>query len=398
LENYLTKGLNMFRIQTLNKISPLGLDLFPRDRYEVASDIPNPDAILVRSAEMNNMEIPSSVQAIARAGAGYNNIPVARCSEKGIVVFNTPGANANAVKELTIAAMLISSRDIVGGINWVSSAAGKSDIAELVEKEKSKFTGPEIKGKVLGVVGLGAIGVMVANDAIALGMEVIGYDPYISVDAAWNLSREVARADTLEGLLAKADYITLHIPQSETTKGLIDAEKLRMMKKEARIVNFSRAGLVKDKDIIEALESGKISAYVTDFPTTELSNCKRVISIPHLGASTPEAEDNCAVMAVKQIMDFLEGGAIRNSVNFPRCKLDQRAPFRLLVINKNIPNMVGQITTILAGASINIADLINHHRDEYAYNIIDTEQKISDSVMEQIRKVDGIIRVRTIAK
>ncbi|MDR2942922.1 MAG: phosphoglycerate dehydrogenase [Treponema sp.] len=388
----------MFRIQTLNKISPLGLDLFPRDRYEVASDIPNPDAILVRSAEMNNMEIPSSVQAIARAGAGYNNIPVARCSEKGIVVFNTPGANANAVKELTIAAMLISSRDIVGGINWVSSAAGKSDIAELVEKEKSKFTGPEIKGKVLGVVGLGAIGVMVANDAIALGMEVIGYDPYISVDAAWNLSREVARADTLEGLLAKADYITLHIPQSETTKGLIDAEKLRMMKKEARIVNFSRAGLVKDKDIIEALESGKISAYVTDFPTTELSNCKRVISIPHLGASTPEAEDNCAVMAVKQIMDFLEGGAIRNSVNFPRCKLDQRAPFRLLVINKNIPNMVGQITTILAGASINIADLINHHRDEYAYNIIDTEQKISDSVMEQIRKVDGIIRVRTIAK
>ena len=388
----------MFRIQTLNKISPLGLDLFPRDKYEIASDIPNPDAILVRSAEMNNAEIPSSVQAIARAGAGYNNIPVARCSESGIVVFNTPGANANAVKELTIAAMLISSRDIVGGINWVSSAAGKSDIAELVEKEKSKFTGPEIKGKVLGVVGLGAIGVMVANDAVALGMEVIGYDPYISVDAAWNLSSEVIRADTLEGLLAKADYITLHIPQSETTKGLIDAEKLRMMKKEARIVNFSRAGLVKDKDIIEALESGKISAYVTDFPTPDLSNCKKVISIPHLGASTPEAEDNCAVMAVRQIMDFLEGGAIRNSVNFPRCKLDQRAPFRLLVTNKNIPNMVGQITTILAGASINITDLINHHRDEYAYNIIDTEQKISDSVLEQIRKVDGIIRVRTIAK
>jgi D-3-phosphoglycerate dehydrogenase / 2-oxoglutarate reductase len=388
----------MFRIQTLNKISPLGLDLFPRGKYEFASDIPNPDAILVRSAEMNNAEIPASVQAIARAGAGYNNIPVAKCSEKGVVVFNTPGANANAVKELTIASMLISSRDIVNGINWISSVAGKSDIAELVEKEKSKFTGPEIKGKVLGVVGLGAIGVMVANDAIALGMEVVGYDPYISVDAAWNLSSEVARADTLEGLLAKADYITLHIPQSETTKGLIDAEKLRMMKKEARIINLSRAGLVKDKDIIEALESGKINAYVTDFPTPDLSNCKKVISIPHLGASTPEAEDNCAIMAVKQIMDYLEGGAIRNSVNFPRCKLDQRAPFRLLVINKNIPNMVGQITTILAGASINIADLINHHRDEYAYNIIDTEQKISDSVLEQIRKVNGIIRVRTIEK
>jgi len=388
----------MFRIQTLNKISPLGLDLFPRDKYEFASDIPNPDAILVRSAEMNSMEIPASVQAIARAGAGYNNIPVAKCSESGVVVFNTPGANANAVKELTIASMLISSRDIVGGVNWISSVAGKSDIAELVEKEKSKFTGPEIKGKTLGVVGLGAIGVMVANDAIALGMDVIGFDPYISVDAAWNLSSEVTRADTLEGLLAKSDYITLHIPQSETTKGLIDAEKLRMMKKEARIINLSRAGLVKDKDIIEALESGKISAYVTDFPTPDLSKCKKVISIPHLGASTPEAEDNCAVMAVKQIMDYLEGGAIRNSVNFPRCKLDQRAPFRLLVINKNIPNMVGQITTILAGASINIADLINHHRDDYAYNIIDSEQKISDSVLEQIRKVNGIIRVRTIAK
>jgi D-3-phosphoglycerate dehydrogenase len=388
----------MFRIQTLNKISPLGLDLFPRDKYEVASDIPNPDAILVRSAEMNGMEIPSSVQAIARAGAGYNNIPVANCSESGVVVFNTPGANANAVKELTIAAMLISSRDIVGGINWVSSVAGKSDVPELVEKEKSKFTGPELKGKVLGVIGLGAIGVMVANDAIALGMEVIGYDPYISVDAAWNLSSEVVRADTLEGLLAKSDYVTLHIPQSETTKGLIDAEKLRIIKKDARIINFSRAALVKDKDIIEALDSGKISAYVTDFPTTDLSNCKKVISIPHLGASTPEAEDNCAVMAVRQIMDFLESGAIRNSVNFPRCKLDQRAPFRLLVTNKNIPNMVGQITTILAGASINITDLINHHRDEYAYNIIDTEQPISDSVMEQIRKVNGIIRVRTIAK
>jgi D-3-phosphoglycerate dehydrogenase len=388
----------MFRIQTLNKISPFGLDLFPRDKYEVASDIPNPDAILVRSAEMNNMEIPASVQAIARAGAGYNNVPVAKCSESGVVVFNTPGANANAVKELTIASMLISSRDIVNGINWISSVAGKSDIAELVEKEKSKYTGPEIKGKTLGIIGLGAIGVMVANDAISLGMDVIGFDPYISVDAAWNLSREVVRADTLEGLLAKSDYITLHVPQSETTKGLIDAEKLRMMKKEARIINLSRAGLVKDKDIIEALESGKISAYVTDFPTPDLSSCKKVISIPHLGASTPEAEDNCAIMAVKQIMDYLEGGAVRNSVNFPRCKLDQRAPFRLLVINKNIPNMVGQITTILAGASINIADLINHHRDDYAYNIIDTEQKISDSVMEQIRKVNGIIRVRTIAK
>jgi len=388
----------MFRIQTLNKISPLGLDLFPRDKYEIASDIPNPDAILVRSADMNDAKIPDSVLAIGRAGAGYNNIPVARCSESGIVVFNTPGGNANAVKELTLAAMLLASRDIVGGINWTLSAKDKPDIAELVEKEKSKFTGPEIKGKTLGVVGLGAIGVMVANDALALGMDVIGYDPYISVDAAWNLSSDVVRADTLESLLSKADYVSLHIPLSDTTKGLLDAEKFRMMKKDAKIINLARNALVKDKDIIEALDAGNLGAYVTDFPTPELLTCKKVINIPHLGASTPEAEDNCAIMAVKQLIDYLETGAIRNSVNFPRCRLDQRAAHRLLVVNKNIPNMVGQITTLLAGANLNITDLINHHRDEYAYNIIDTEQQISDNVLDQVRKVNGIIRVRAIVK
>jgi len=388
----------MFRIQTLNKISPLGLELFPRDKYEIASDILNPDAVLVRSADMNSMEIPSSVLAIARAGAGYNNIPVQRCSEKGVVVFNTPGANANAVKELTLAALLISSRNIVGGINWSASVADRADVADLVEKEKARFTGPEIKGKTLGVVGLGAIGVMVANDAIALGMDVIGYDPYISVDAAWNLSREVVRADTLESLLMKSDYITLHIPLSDNTKGLLNAEKFRIIKKGARVINFSRNALVTDKDIIEALESEKLSSYVTDFPTVELLACKKVIGIPHLGASTPEAEDNCAVMAVKQIMDYLEAGAIRNSVNFPRCKVDQHTPNRLLVINENIPNMLGQITTILAYANLNITDLINHHRDEYAYNIIDTEQQISSAVLEKIHKVEGIIRVRVIEK
>ena len=388
----------MFRIQTMNKISSLGLDLFPKDKYEIAGDIPNPDAILVRSADMNNLEIPSSVLAIARAGAGYNNIPVTRCSESGVVVFNTPGANANAVKELALAALLLSSRDIVGGINWAFSIAGKSDISELVEKEKSKFTGPEISGKTLGVVGLGAIGVMVANDAVALGMDVVGYDPYISVEAAWNLSREVVRADTLESLLAKSDYITLHVPQNETTKGFLDAEKFRMMKKEARVVNLSRATVVKDKDIIEALNAGQLSAYVTDFPNAELLACKKVIPVPHLGASTPEAEDNCAVMAVRQTIDYLEGGAIRNSVNFPRCRLDARSPYRLLVANRNIPNMVGQITTILAAANINITDLVNHHRDEFAYNIIDTEQQITGPVLEQISKVDGIIRVRAVEK
>jgi D-3-phosphoglycerate dehydrogenase len=386
----------MFRIKTLNKISPLGLDLLPKDKYEVANDIPNPDAILVRSADLNSAEIPDSVLAIARAGAGYNNIPVQRCSDKGVVVFNTPGANANAVKELTLTAMLISSRDIIGGVNWVSTVTDKQQIGELVEKEKSRFTGPELRGKTLGVVGLGAIGVMVANDAVALGMDVIGYDPYISVEAAWNLSSEVIRADTIEGLLSKSDYVTLHVPLGENTKGLLNAEKFRLMKNEARVINLARNALVNDKDIIEALDTGKVGMYVTDFPAPELLSCKKVINIPHLGASTPEAEDNCAVMAVKQLMDFLENGAIRNSVNFPRCKLDTRAAYRLLAANRNIPNMVGQITTILAGANINITDLINHHHDEYAYNIIDTEQQIPDKVLSQIRAVDGIIRVRVI--
>jgi D-3-phosphoglycerate dehydrogenase len=388
----------MFRIQTLNKISPPGLELFPRERYEIASGIPNPDAILVRSADLLNFDIPASVIAIARAGAGVNNIPVQNCSDKGIVVFNTPGGNANAVKELTLAAMLISSRDILGGINWTASMADRNDVPELVEKEKSRFTGPELRGKTLGIIGLGAIGVMVANDAVSLGMNVIGYDPFISVDAAWNLSREVVRADTLESLIVKSDFISLHIPLCENTKGMMSSEKFRLMKKDARIINLSRNALVKDMDIIEALESGKLGAYVTDFPTAELLACKKVICIPHLGASTPEAEDNCAVMAVNQLMDYLETGAVINSVNFPRCKLDQRAPHRLLVVNRNIPNMVGQITTILAGAHINITDLINHHRDEYAYNIIDTEQLICGSLLEQIRTVDGIIRVRLIDK
>jgi D-3-phosphoglycerate dehydrogenase len=389
----------MFRIRTMNKISPLGLELFPRDKYEVASEIPHPDAILVRSADLHNTEIPDSVLAIARAGAGVNNIPVHQCSDRGLVVFNTPGGNANAVKELALAALLIASRDIVRGIGWAASIAGRADeVPDLVEKEKSKFEGPELRGKILGVIGLGAIGVMVANDAVALGMDVIGYDPYISVDAAWNLSREVVRADTMEGLLAKADYISLHIPLGDTTRGLLNAEKFRFMKKGARIVNMARGGLVNEADIIEALRTEKLAAYITDFPSAELLACKSAVCIPHLGASTPEAEDNCALMAVKQLMDFLETGAIRNSVNYPRCKLDQRAPFRLLVANRNIPNMVGQITTILAGANINITDLINHHRDEFAYNIIDTEQQIPDLVFKQLRQVDGIIRIRLIEK
>jgi D-3-phosphoglycerate dehydrogenase len=389
----------MFRIKTMNKISPLGLELFPRTQYEVASEIPNPDAILVRSADLHSIEIPSSVLAIARAGAGVNNIPIPQCSDRGVVVFNTPGGNANAVKELAIASMLLASRKIVDGINWAASIADKADeVPDLVEKGKAQFEGPELLGKTLGVVGLGAIGVMVANDAIALGMNVIGYDPYISVDAAWNLSREVVRADTLEGMLAKVDYLTLHIPLADATKGLINAEKLRFMKKGSRIINLARGALVNETDIIHALNSEKLAAYVTDFPSAEMLACKKAICVPHLGASTPEAEDNCAVMAVKQLMNFLESGAIRNSVNYPHCRLDQNAPFRLLVSNRNIPNMVGQITTILAGANINITDLINHHKGDFAYNIIDTEQKIPDSALEQLKRIEGIICVRIIEK
>jgi D-3-phosphoglycerate dehydrogenase len=387
----------MFRIQTLNKISPLGLELFPRDRYEVASEIPHPDAILVRSADLHGLDIPEPVKAIARAGAGYNNIPVEACSDRGIVVFNTPGANANAVKELVLTALFLSSRRIVEGINWGHTIADRADqVPDLVEKEKSRFEGPEIRAKTLGVVGLGAIGAAVANDAVSLGMEVIGYDPYISVVAAWGLSSQVIRADTLEGLLSKSDYVTLHIPLTDSTRGLLNGEKFRFMKKDARIINLARGGLVNEADIVAALGSGRIAAYVTDFPSAELLACPRTICIPHLGASTPEAENNCALMAVRQLMDYLEAGTVRNSVNFPRCRLDQRAPFRLLVANRNIPNMVGQITTILAGQNINITDLINHHRDDYAYNIIDTEQRIPETVLERLKQVEGIIRVRTI--
>jgi len=388
----------MFRIKTMNKISPLGLEIFPADKYQVGSDVSDPDAILVRSADLHSVEIPDSVLAIARAGAGYNNIPVPACSSRGIVVFNTPGGNANAVKELALAALIFSSRNIVGGINWCRTIADKAgEVPELVEKEKSRFDGPELKGKTLGVVGLGAIGVMVANDASALGMNVIGYDPFISVEAAWNLSRSVVRAETLEGLLSKADYVSLHLPLNDNTKGLINAERLRHIKNGARLINLARGGLIVEAAVIAAINSDKLVAYVTDFPTAELLACPKVTPIPHLGASTPEAEDNCAVMAAQQLAAYLEWGEIKNSVNLPHCHSEKRAPSRLLAINKNIPNMVGQITSILAMENINITDLINHHRDDYAYNIIDTEQSINDKTLEKIKKIEGVIRVRTIS-
>ena len=389
----------MFRIRTMNKISAPGLELFPGDRYEVAADLPNPDAILVRSADLRGARLPDSVLAIARAGAGVNNIPVGECSGRGIVVFNTPGANANAVKELAIASMLLCSRNIVGGINWAASIAGEAGgVPELVEREKARFGGPELRGKTLGVVGLGAIGAMVANDAAVLGMDVVGFDPFISVDSAWSLSRAVARADSLDGLLAGADYLTLHAPLCDDTKGLLNAEKFRLMRKGARIVNLSRGGLVNEADMIEALNGGKLAAYVTDFPSARLLACKGAICIPHLGASTPEAEDNCASMAARQLVDFLESGEILNSVNYPPCRLERRAPHRLLVTNRNVPNMVGQITTLLAEANVNIADLINRHLGGLAYNIIDTEQEIPEDVLGRLGQIDGVARFRIVGK
>lgn len=390
----------MYKIQTLNKIAPEGLALLPRDNYEIASEILNPDAVLVRSADMLEMNIPATVKAIARAGAGVNNIPVPKCTEKGIVVFNTPGANANAVKELVIASLLFSSRPVLQAAEWAKGLAGKGDqIPDLAEKGKSQFVGPEIKGKTLGVIGLGAIGAMVANDAVALGMNVIGYDPFISVDAAWSLSRAVHKAESLDSLLAKADYLTIHVPQTNDTKGFINADKLRIMKKGVRILNFARSGLVNNADIIAAIEEGKVAAFVSDFSDEELLKNDKVICLPHLGASTPEAEDNCAFMAVNELMDFLENGNIVNSVNFPKCKIDGAIPakgVRLCIANRNVPNMIGQITSILAGAKLNIASMTNQNRADVAYNLIDVEDKVSESVLANLRNIDGVISVRAI--
>ena len=391
----------MFKIQTLNKISAEGLANFPRDDYEIASEILNPDAILLRSADMHSMELPVSVKAVARAGAGVNNIPIPAMTEKGVVVFNTPGANANAVKELVIAALLFSSRPVHKAAEWAKTLAGKGDeIPDLAEKGKSQFVGPEIKGKTLGVIGLGAIGAMVANTAIGLGMDVIGYDPYISVDAAWSLSRAVHKAESLESLLSKSDYVSLHIPQTNDTKGFINTDRINMMKKGVRLLNFARGGLVVNKDVIAAIEAGKIAQYITDFTDEELLANDKVICLPHLGASTPEAEDNCAFMAVKQLKDFLERGNIVNSVNFPKTYLDAQIPAggtRLCIANKNVPNMVGQISTILADAKLNIEGMVNQNRADLAYNLIDVSCPVTDDVVAKLKSIEGVINVRCIA-
>lgn len=391
----------MFKIQTLNKISPEGLNLFPREDYEVASEIINPDAIIVRSADMFAMDIPESVKIIARAGAGTNNIPIPQCTEKGIVVVNTPGANANAVKELVIAALLFSSRPVFGAREWVKALAGNGDeLPTLAEKGKAQYVGPEIQGKTLGVIGLGAIGAMVSNAAVGLGMNVIGYDPFISVDAAWSLSRAVQKAESLETLLSKADYITIHTPQTPDTKGFINADRIRMMKKGVRIINLARGGLVVNADVLAGINNGKIACFVSDFADEELLKNDKVICLPHLGASTPEAEDNCAMMAVKQIMAFLEEGTIVNSVNYPKCKIDEAIPengARLTIANKNVPNMIGQITSVLANNKLNIASMANQNRNDVAYNIIDVESAVSGDVVKALADIEGVIAVRVIA-
>jgi D-3-phosphoglycerate dehydrogenase len=386
----------MFKIQTLNKISPRGLDLFPHDTYEVASELGNPDAIVLRSFKMHDMELPETLSAIARAGAGTNNIPIDRCSEKGIVVFNTPGANANAVKEMVLTALLLASRDIVGGISWVQSIKEEGEnVPSLVEKGKSQFAGQEIKGKKLGIVGLGAIGAMVANDALALGMEVVGYDPYLSVDAAWELSSDVKKATGLETLLSDVDYLSIHVPLLESTKGMFNSEKFAMMKNGIKILNFARGGLVDNEDLKEALASGKVSTYVTDFPSADLLGVEGVIPIPHLGASTSESEENCATMACQQVKDFLQTGNIRNSVNFPTCELPVKSGHkRIIIANKNIPNMISEITSVLADSKVNIGDMLNKSKGDLAYNIIDVDGEIAEEVFDKLSAVNGIIMVK----
>lgn len=388
----------MLKIQTLNVIDSEGLSLFPLSRYEIASELPNPDAIILRSYKMHDMELPSSLKAVARAGAGVNNIPIEKCTEKGIVVFNTPGANANGVKELVIAGLMLSSRDIIDGTVWAKTLIGQGDqVPALIEKGKNSFAGQEIYGKTLAVIGLGAIGVLVANAAKALGMNVIGYDPYISVQHALQLSREVTWMEGIQPLLTKADYITINIPLTPDTKGYINKEKFRMMKDNVRILNFARGGLVDTNDLKDAIQSGKVAKYVTDFPDEEMLQIDNVISIPHLGASTKESETNCAIMAVNQTRDFLENGNIINSVNFPTTSMERNGGCRILIANKNIPSMVSQISKVLGDAGVNIDNMLNRKHEDIAYNIIDVAQKdVDDSIADNLKAIEGIIMVRII--
>ncbi|WP_283749249.1 3-phosphoglycerate dehydrogenase family protein [Bacillus cereus] len=389
----------MFRVQTLNQIAEKGLQVLDGERYEVGDRMDHPDGILLRSYSLHQEEFSKDLKAIARAGAGVNNIPVERCTEKGIVVFNTPGANANAVKELIIASLIMSSRNIINGVSWTKNLEGE-EVPQLVESGKKQFVGSEIAGKRLGVIGLGAIGALVANDALALGMDVIGYDPYISVETAWRLSTHVQRAFSLDEIFATCDYITLHIPLTNQTKGLIGEHAIEKMKKGMRLFNFSRGELVDEKVLQKALEEEVIAHYVTDFPNENVIKMKNVTATPHLGASTSESEENCAVMAARQLREYLETGNIRNSVNYPNVELPYIGKKRITIMHQNVPNMVGQITGCLAEHHINIADMINRSKHSWAYTMIDIDNGIDDiikeNIVENISKITGVVAVRMI--
>lgn len=384
----------MYNILTLNKISPIGLEKFDKNKYSYASEGENPDAVLVRSASMHDMEFPASLKAIARAGAGVNNIPLDKCSEAGIVVFNTPGANANAVKELVLCALLLSSRKIVPAIEWAKGLKGEGEnVAKLAEKGKSQFVGPEIKGKKLGVIGLGAIGILVANAAVHLGMEVYGYDPYISVDAAWGLSRSVKHAKTLGEIYENSDYITIHVPSTPETKGMINSESIQTMKHGVRIMNFARGDLVVKEDILAALDEKAVKVYITDFLEDEYLDHPGIIGLPHLGASTPESEDNCASMAAEELIDFLENGNITNSVNLPPVSMPRTTDVRLGVIHRNVPSMLTQISAIMAERGINIENMTNKSKKDFAYTLLDVVGEVDKDIVAQLEGVEGIIRV-----
>ncbi len=384
----------MVKYNCLNPIAPIGLDLFTEE-YQKVDAIEEADSVLVRSASMLDMELPDNLKAVARAGAGVNNIPIEKCAEKGIVVFNTPGANANGVKELVIAGLMLASRNIIGGINWVQSVKDDENVAKLVEKGKAKFAGKEIEGKKLGVIGLGAIGVLVANAAKRLGMEVYGCDPYISVKHAWNLSRDIVYVKTKEEIYRTCDYITVHVPLLEETRKMINKETISMMKDGVIILNFARDLLVNDDDMAEALTSGKVASYVTDFPNAKTAGMEGAIAIPHLGASTEESEDNCAVMAVKEIMEYMEYGTIKNSVNYPDCDAGFWVSGKRITINhKNIPNMLTQFTGLFSVENINISNMINKSRGDYAYTVLDIEGDVSEAAARKLNEIDGVLKVR----
>lgn len=381
----------MFQIQTMNKISPAGLDRFDRAKYTWGDEMAAPDAIMVRSAALYEMEFPASLKAIARAGAGVNNIPIDRCTEQGIVVFNTPGANANAVKEMVILALLMSSRKVAASMEWVKTLKGNgTEVTKLIEKGKSQFTGPEISGKKLGVIGLGAIGILVANAAESLGMTVYGYDPYISVDAAWGLSHSIIHAATLKEIYENCDYITLHIPANKETKGSINASSIAMMKPGVRIINFARGELVETADVLAALDEKQVKVYVTDFPTEEMLDHPGVVAFPHLGASTPESEDNCARMAAQELIDFLESGNIKNSVNLPNASMAKTPLPRICVIHKNVKTIISQISAALA--DLNIENMLNKSRGDYAYTMLDVDRPVPQEAREAVNAIDGVIR------